>query len=282
VWNLLHTRIASVAGNATASFFYDGIGRRQAKTINGTTTRYVMDGWDMVQERDGNNAITANLFNGAGTDSLIARTDSLGTRSVLTDALGSTVELADTAGTLKTNYTYTPYGLSSTTGEANTSSYQYTGRENDLANLYYYRNRYYAPGYGRFISEDPIGLAGGVNKYAYVQGNPLLFTDPLGLEVSEMYRPLGGGAFPVWYHTAVNVNGEVYGFHPEGVRRENPADYKNWGGHEKVIYPDDSQDARILKYLRDAAAGKNPNFNDHNYNAWNNNCFDFARSAYGK
>jgi RHS repeat-associated protein len=190
-WNA-RDQLASIAGNATASFLYDGLGRRQARTINGTTTRYVMDGWDMVQERDGNNAITANLFNGAGSDSLIARSDSLGTRSVLTDALGSTVELADTAGTLKTHYTYDPYGVSTTTGEANTSSYQYTGRENDLANLYYYRNRYYAPGFGRFISEDLIGFGGGVNLYAYVGGNPVSFVDPLGLDATTWNNTQGG------------------------------------------------------------------------------------------
>jgi len=47
--------------------------------------------------------------------------------------------------------------------------------------LYYYRNRYYSPQTGRFISEDPIGWASGqTNAYAYVGGNPVQFTDPRG------------------------------------------------------------------------------------------------------
>jgi RHS repeat-associated protein len=47
----------------------------------------------------------------------------------------------------------------------------------------YYRARYYHPGLQRFISEDPIGLAGGdTNLYAYVLNNPTTLVDPSGLE----------------------------------------------------------------------------------------------------
>jgi uncharacterized protein RhaS with RHS repeats len=45
----------------------------------------------------------------------------------------------------------------------------------------YYRARYYEPKVGRFISEDPIGLLGSANFYAYVGNSPTLWTDPLGL-----------------------------------------------------------------------------------------------------
>jgi hypothetical protein len=43
------------------------------------------------------------------------------------------------------------------------------------------RNRYYSPQLQRFISEDPIGLSGGINRYGYVDGNPISEIDPLGL-----------------------------------------------------------------------------------------------------
>jgi RHS repeat-associated protein len=272
-------QLASLSGGAVASFQYDALGRRIGKTVAGTATGFLYDGINPVQELTGSTP-KANLLTGLGVDETFSRTDVSGTRHFLTDALGSTLALTDGAGTVQTSYSYEPYGKTTASGAANDNSIEYTGRENDGTGLYFYRARYYHPGLQRFVAEDPIGLAGGINQYAYVVENPISYTDPMGLRVSEMYRPLAGGAYPIWYHTAVNVNGEIYGFHPEGVRRENPADYQNWGGHEKVIYPDDSQDARVLKYLRDAADGKNPKFNDHNYDAWNNNCFDFARGAY--
>jgi len=75
---------------------------------------------------------------------------------------------------------YEPYGEVSATGSSN-NPYQYTGRENDGTGLYYYRARYYSPSLKRFISEDPMGLAAGLNSYAYVGGNPIAFRDPLGL-----------------------------------------------------------------------------------------------------
>ncbi|WP_105291228.1 RHS repeat-associated core domain-containing protein, partial [Escherichia sp. MOD1-EC6147] len=51
--------------------------------------------------------------------------------------------------------------------------------------LHYNLFRYYAPECGRFISQDPIGLAGGLNLYAYAP-NPLLWIDPLGLSGSGL------------------------------------------------------------------------------------------------
>jgi RHS repeat-associated protein len=47
--------------------------------------------------------------------------------------------------------------------------------------LYYNMARYYDPRIGRYISSDPIGLAGGLNPYLYARANPLRYIDPSGL-----------------------------------------------------------------------------------------------------
>ncbi|MCG8469792.1 MAG: RHS repeat-associated core domain-containing protein, partial [Gemmatimonadetes bacterium] len=60
------------------------------------------------------------------------------------------------------------------------------GREwDDAAGLLYLRARYYDPEIGRFISEDPIGLQGGVNPYAYASNDPVNRADRTGLVDEE-------------------------------------------------------------------------------------------------
>ena len=137
-----------------------------------------------MQELSGSTP-TANLLTG-GVDQTFSRTDSTGTFTPLTDALGSTVALTDSTGAIQTQYTYEPFGNTTASGPASTNSFQYTGRENDGTGVYFYRARYYSPIYQRFISEDPIGFAGGgPNFYGYVGGNPLRYRDPFGLSASS-------------------------------------------------------------------------------------------------
>jgi RHS repeat-associated protein len=70
--------------------------------------------------------------------------------------------------------------------------FQYTGREFDQeTGLRFYRLRYFDPGVGRFISEDPIGFDGGVNFYRYVQNNVTDLIDPFGLSSLVFIRANG-------------------------------------------------------------------------------------------
>ncbi|WP_433914294.1 type VI secretion system tip protein TssI/VgrG [Escherichia coli] len=68
--------------------------------------------------------------------------------------------------------------------------YRLPGQQYDEeSGLYYNRHRYYDPLQGRYITQDPIGLKGGINLYTYPLV-PIRYTDPLGLErVISVYGP---------------------------------------------------------------------------------------------
>ena len=180
VWNG-HNQLVSMTGpGLSASFQYDAFGNRISKTVNGSTITYLYDGANLVQEQSGGSP-SANILAGA-LDEIFTRTDVAGAWSPLSDGLGSTLALADSTGVVQTQYTYEPFGKTTTSGSSNGNTSQYTGRENDGTGLYYYRGRYYSPSLQRLISEDPIGLAGGMNLYGYVGNNPISYTDPFGLK----------------------------------------------------------------------------------------------------
>jgi RHS repeat-associated protein len=76
--------------------------------------------------------------------------------------------------------------------------YQFTGRENDGTGLYFYRARYYSPTFQRFVSQDPIGLAGGgPNLYAYAVNAPTIFIDPFGLNYWSNGVEYNDGGTPI-------------------------------------------------------------------------------------
>jgi RHS repeat-associated protein len=153
----------------------------------------VYDGLNPVKQAVG--ATTVNLLTGLGIDEYLTRTTGGTTEYLLSEALGSTVALADGSGAVATEYSYEPFGTATVSGTSSNNELGYTGREDDGTGVYYYRARYYHPALQRFISEDPIGIRGGdVNFYAYVANNPLGQRDPLGLQAVPIPGP---GAIPI-------------------------------------------------------------------------------------
>ena len=182
-WNA-RNQLTNMTGAATATFAYDGVGRRITRTIGSTTEKYAYDGFDIIQQLDNAGTVGANYFRGLAIDEPWQRIDvgSASTNRIyLADALGSAVALADTNKTLQTQYAYEPFGATTSTGVANKNSYEFTARENDGTGLYYYRARYYNPALGRFVSEDPAQFVVGGSFYTMVGNDPLDYIDPLGL-----------------------------------------------------------------------------------------------------
>ena len=112
--------------------------------------------------------------------------DHLGTPQELVDESGKVVWLAryKAWGSVKP----APYDKSDPVGVDNRIRFQGQYHDEETG-LHYNRYRYYDPHCGRFISKDPIGLAGGLNAYLYAP-NPISWIDPLGL----MGKPSSPGA----------------------------------------------------------------------------------------
>jgi YD repeat-containing protein len=107
-WNK-RDQLSGVSGTNTASFQYDAVGRRQAKTVAGTSTQFLYDGLNPIQEKAGS-TVTASILTGLGIDEFLARSEGANTQHFLTDALGSTVRLTDNSAAKSVDYTYEPYG----------------------------------------------------------------------------------------------------------------------------------------------------------------------------
>lgn len=103
----------------------------------------------------------------------------------LSDHLESVTIESDTSGNTRSYEEFSAYG--STTYRVlpkplkTETAYKFSGKEKDVeTGLYYFGARYYAPGLGRWVSPDPIGLGDGPNVYCYVNCNPVSFRDPDG------------------------------------------------------------------------------------------------------
>jgi RHS repeat-associated protein len=106
------------------------------------------------------------------------------------DGLGSVRQLLGSTGDLETNYAYDPFGVPVVGGDVS-NPYQYTDEAWDAeVELLYLRARYYQPEVGRFVTKDPwAGQAGRprtVNRYAYVESNPINSVDPTGLSAERI------------------------------------------------------------------------------------------------
>ena len=186
-----------------ASYRYDALGRRVEKTVNGgATTRYVLDGVQVVEEYDGSNTWQARYVYEDGIDQPrcmdradVADVNNNGnTTEVLRfhyhqQALGCVTELTQPTGAVVEWTTYDVYGqptIRDVNGTVITQSavgnpYLYTGREYDPeSGLFFYRARHYDPGTGRFLQRDPVGYVDGLSMHVYARISPAVCADPHG------------------------------------------------------------------------------------------------------
>ena len=194
-----------------ADYRFDALGRRVEKAVNGgATTRYLLDGVQVVEEYDGSDAWQARYVYEDGIDQPrcmdradIADVDGdQNTTEVLRfhyhqQALGCVTEMSEPGGAVVEWVTYDVYGLPTIRDMQGTqvsqsaigNPYLYTGREYDPeSGLYFYRARHYDPATGRFLQRDPSGYVDGGSLYVYTRSRSPCARDPRGLESEEVER----------------------------------------------------------------------------------------------
>ena len=167
------------------SLHYDALGHRVAKTVNGTTTWFTYDGDRVIADRSGSgsHALLAE-YGFDGEDLFAVRTPSDTLIALRSPTNGTVIGLARAGGgaIVKTyDVLGTPFGQQvPDTGFV--LRYKMGSQEYDQeTRLYHLGARYYDSQMHRFLSEDPSGIAAGLNLYTYVGDDPVSGRDPSGL-----------------------------------------------------------------------------------------------------
>ena len=107
--------------------------------------------------------------------------------------VGSTMAVTDAKGSIVERYNYTPYGELIDGEYMEDIPFLYNGQygvTTDANGLYYMRARYYNVEIKRFINQDVLlGVlerVSSLNRYAYVEGNPISYLDPFGLAIEVL------------------------------------------------------------------------------------------------
>ena len=194
-----------IVGTRKLQYDYDAFGQLVRKRVNGTPVAHFH--WDqghLLAETDGSDTLRiADYAYLPGVDqplAIMTGATSIATTSYLQqDPLGNVIGGVSSGPSVDGSivivdpwgfhYGPTTYGLA--TSDTNRLRFQGLIYEGDSTQLYYVRNRWYDPRTHRFMTQDPIGLDGGMNLYAFAGNDPVNGSDPNGLECSRAKREAG-------------------------------------------------------------------------------------------
>ena len=220
-WDASDHLVQVLTATDDVRYAYDALGRRIAKRSTNalfTTVLYWWDGWRTLEETDqaGSPNLLRRYVHGAGIDEPIrvtlqdvADVDNDANTSEFVDlyyhdnSIGSVVAMTRSDGAVVEAYRYDAYGEvieilnksgSVVTETAVKQPFFFQGRRRDFeeqSGLMYFRNRYYDPKLGRFISRDPLGVWGDPGQMGNAQSafgnNPGNVIDPFGLDGYTVY-----------------------------------------------------------------------------------------------
>jgi RHS repeat-associated protein len=176
-------RLVSATGAHTATLSYDPLGRLWQVASPSGTTRFLYDGDRLVLEYDAAGTVLRAYDHGTGPDEPLvwyeAVPGGVSRRYLHADHQGSIIAIADQNGNPIAINAYDAWGIPNA---GNLGRFGYTGQAwlPELG-MWYYKARIYSPTLGRFLQTDPVGYQGGIDLYAYVDGDPVSRSDSTGL-----------------------------------------------------------------------------------------------------
>ncbi len=208
---------------SSSAYGYNINGIRDSKTEGGVTTSYVVDSnrdYAQVLEEvvDGLSTVSYSY----GHD-LLSQDRSDEFKFYLYDGLGSTRGLSNSAGNVTDSYNYEAFGEVLNETGTTENNYKFTGEQFDSSlDQYYLRARYYDSTNGRFTQQDSYSGSGmtpiSLNKYIYVNANPVSYVDPTGNFASlsgamtslNIMSSLSVGASSTLTRSLLGVGGTVF------------------------------------------------------------------------
>lgn len=182
------TKATTETSTTVGAYVNDGMGRRAQETANGTTHSYVYDEAGHLQAELNASGTIYEAYVWLGGRPIAVFANSIGATStaryIHADNLNTPRVMTDSTKAVGWAWQSDPFGNGAATAINFGSGVmirlpgQYYDTETGTHYNYF---RHYDPSTGRYMESDPIGLAGGINTYAYVNDNSLRFIDPLGL-----------------------------------------------------------------------------------------------------
>lgn len=188
------------SSGAKSNFSYDGVGRRTVDVETpasgpATTTRFLWCDRKICQTRDGSDNVLSRILPEGEYNTVTAQ------KAVyMTDQLGSVRDVVDaTTGSLISSIDYSPYGAPVQTNGSFSPAYQYAKLfTHPQSALLLSTTRAYDSIHPHWLSRDLIKERGGWNLYAYVNAQPITYTDQLG-RISNKIKYFCA-AFPLLCH----------------------------------------------------------------------------------
>jgi RHS repeat-associated protein len=195
----VNNRLVRVIQGTTLLGLYDydaqGMRVRHRNSDRGDVD-YFYDGKSVVEERLPSGELLAH-YNYA--DKLMSLATPAGNQYYHIDALGSTVNLTDGQGNVKTSYFLNPWGMILEQIGESVNRHVFTGKEEDAnTGLVYFGQRYYDADTGRFITEDSYlgkpDTPESLHRYLYCYSNPTTYVDHDGHSADIISAPAFGAA----------------------------------------------------------------------------------------